>query len=171
MKRHKLYIKDMVYGANDGIITTFAVVAGVTGGGLSVEVVLTIGVASLFADGFSMAASDYLGSRSEEATRKNEGLKSIRDRSAVRAAILTFVAFVTAGAIPLTPYLVASRNDPLFAYAASATAAGLAVVGVLRALVSRRSILVSTLEMLAIGGVAAVLAYLIGYQIHALAQA
>jgi len=29
------YIRDLVYGANDGIITTFAVVAGVTGGELS----------------------------------------------------------------------------------------------------------------------------------------
>lgn len=170
MKRSKLYIKDMVYGANDGIITTFAVVAGVTGGGLSVDVALTIGVASLFADGFSMAASDYLGSRSEEATRKNEGLASVSERNAVSAAILTFVAFVTAGAIPLVPYLVVSHDQPLFAYAASATAVGLAGVGVLRALVSRRSIAASTLEMLAIGGVAAVLAYIVGYQIHSFTQ-
>ncbi|MFO7646441.1 MAG: VIT1/CCC1 transporter family protein [Desulfosarcina sp.] len=171
MKRRKVYIKDMVYGANDGIITTFAVVAGVTGGGLPVDVVLTIGVASLFADGFSMAASDYLGSRSEEAANESEGISACSDRSAVSAALLTFIAFVAAGAIPLVPYLIAGRDAPLFIYAAFATAAALAGVGVLRALVSRRSVLVSSLEMLAIGGIAAVSAYVIGYQIHALTGA
>lgn len=170
MRTSKLYIKDMVYGANDGIITTFAVVAGVTGGGLPVEVVLTIGLASLFADGFSMAASDYLGSRSEEAAQKSEGITILSDRSAVKASIFTFVAFVSAGVIPLLPYLLASSEEHLFVYAGSATAAALAGVGALRGVVSRRRIVISTLEMLAIGGVAAVMAYLIGYQIHALTQ-
>lgn len=58
----------MASGANDGIVTTFAVVAGVTGGGLSVDVVLTTGGTSLLADGFSMAAPDSLGNGSEQAT-------------------------------------------------------------------------------------------------------
>ena len=44
------YIRELIYGANDGIITTFAVVAGVAGGGLSVRVVL-IRALELFADG------------------------------------------------------------------------------------------------------------------------
>ena len=59
------YVKDMVYGANDGIVTTFAVVAGVMGGGLPAIAIVLIGVASLFADAFSMAASNFLGSKSE----------------------------------------------------------------------------------------------------------
>ena len=54
------YMRDLVYGANDGIITTFAVVAGVAGGGLSLRVVLIVGAANLFADGLSMAAGNYL---------------------------------------------------------------------------------------------------------------
>ena len=59
------YIKDMVYGANDGIVTTFAVVAGVMGGGLSEITIVLVGLASLFADAYSMASSNYLGSKSE----------------------------------------------------------------------------------------------------------
>ena len=38
------YIRDVVYGANDGVITTFAVVAGVTGGTLAPVTVLVLGV-------------------------------------------------------------------------------------------------------------------------------
>ncbi len=64
-KRGGKYVKDIVYGANDGIITTFAVVAGVMGGGLSEVTIILLGIANLLADGFSMAMSNYLGSKSE----------------------------------------------------------------------------------------------------------
>ena len=60
------YIKDIVYGANDGIITTFAVVSGVVGAALSIKTVLILGFANLIADGISMGASNYLGSKSKE---------------------------------------------------------------------------------------------------------
>lgn len=59
------YIGDLVYGANDGIITTFAVVAGASGAMLSSSVVIILGVANLLADGISMGASNFLGSKSE----------------------------------------------------------------------------------------------------------
>lgn len=63
---HDSHIGDYIYGANDGIITTFAVVSGVAGASLAPSVVIILGVANLLADGFSMAASNYLGKRSEE---------------------------------------------------------------------------------------------------------
>ncbi len=66
------YIKDIVYGANDGIITTFAVVSGVAGAALSIKTVLILGFANLIADGISMGASNYLGSKSEEHYYKRE---------------------------------------------------------------------------------------------------
>lgn len=59
------YIGDYVYGANDGIITTFAVVAGASGAMLSSTVVIILGLANLVADGISMGASNYLGAKSE----------------------------------------------------------------------------------------------------------
>ena len=64
-RRGGKYLKDIVYGANDGIITTFAVVAGVAGASLSPVVVVVIGLANILADGFSMAVSNYLGVKSE----------------------------------------------------------------------------------------------------------
>ena len=41
------YIRDVVYSANDGIITPFAVVAGVAGAGLSPKIILILGFANL----------------------------------------------------------------------------------------------------------------------------
>jgi VIT1/CCC1 family predicted Fe2+/Mn2+ transporter len=62
--RHS-YLRDFIYGAIDGAVTTFAVVAGVTGAGLSSGVIIVLGAANLLADGFSMAAGNYLGTRAE----------------------------------------------------------------------------------------------------------
>jgi vacuolar iron transporter family protein len=59
------YLRDWVYGGIDGAVTTFAVVAGVVGAELSNRVVLILGAANLVADGFSMAASNYSGTKTE----------------------------------------------------------------------------------------------------------
>jgi VIT1/CCC1 family predicted Fe2+/Mn2+ transporter len=64
------YLRDAVYGAIDGAVTTFAVVAGATGANLSDTVVVIMGVANLIADGFSMGVSNFLGSRAERQQRE-----------------------------------------------------------------------------------------------------
>lgn len=63
------YLKDFIYGAIDGTVTTFAIVAGVAGAGLSAGVIVVLGLANLFGDGFSMAVSNYLGTRADEQLR------------------------------------------------------------------------------------------------------
>ena len=60
------YSKSIVYGGLDGIITTFAVVAGTVGGNLPTLTVVILGFSNLLADGFSMASGDYLSSRDED---------------------------------------------------------------------------------------------------------
>jgi VIT1/CCC1 family predicted Fe2+/Mn2+ transporter len=64
------YLREAVYGAVDGTVTTFAVVAAAAGAGLSSSVAVVLGVANLLADGFSMAVSAYLALRSEAQRRE-----------------------------------------------------------------------------------------------------
>jgi len=59
------YIGDFVYGALDGIVTTFAVVAGATGASLSPGVIMILGFANLLGDGVSMSLGNYLSTKSE----------------------------------------------------------------------------------------------------------
>lgn len=59
------YLRDWIYGGIDGAVTTLAVVTGVAGAQLSNWIILALGFANLFADGFSMAASNYLGTKAE----------------------------------------------------------------------------------------------------------
>ncbi|MBI2070673.1 MAG: VIT1/CCC1 transporter family protein [Elusimicrobia bacterium] len=85
------YLKDFVFGAIDGAVTTFAVVAGVQGAGLSDRVVLILGIANLAADGFSMAVGNFLGCRSElqqiERARRMEERHVERDPAGEREEI------------------------------------------------------------------------------------
>jgi VIT1/CCC1 family predicted Fe2+/Mn2+ transporter len=72
------YLRDWIYGGIDGAVTTFAVVSGVVGAQLSPWIILVMGFANLFADGFSMAASNYLGTKAEHDDLKR--LEAIENR-------------------------------------------------------------------------------------------
>src|SRR3989344_2127825 len=77
-----VYMREIVYGGLDGIITTFAVVAGFTGA-LQPELVtlvtpvpvLLFGLANLFADGLSMGLSNFLSLRSEKGVYRAQKAK------------------------------------------------------------------------------------------------
>lgn len=77
------YLRDWVYGGIDGAVTTFAIVAGSVGAGLSTTVILILGVANLLADGFSMAAANYSGSKSEN--EDFERLQAIEEKHILEA--------------------------------------------------------------------------------------
>lgn len=161
------YIKDLVYGANDGIITTFAVVAGMTGAGIdnpTNSAIIIIGIASLLSDGFSMASSDYLGSESEkESIEFRGGRVPTEDKKPVANALATFCSFILAGMMPLLPYIYLPATANRFLWAVLATAVALFFVGALRTIATGRGLIRSGLEMLIIGGVAALIAYEAGF--------
>ncbi|MDX1634261.1 MAG: VIT1/CCC1 transporter family protein [Marinobacter sp.] len=151
------YLSDLVYGANDGLITTFAIVAGVTGAALSAEVVLILGFASLLADGFSMATSDYLAERTPTSETARTG-----KREAARHGVATFVGFIFPGVVPLLAYLMPLAPDHRFPVAALLTLVTLFFVGAGRAAASDLKWWVAGLEMLLVGLLAASVAYGVG---------
>jgi VIT1/CCC1 family predicted Fe2+/Mn2+ transporter len=210
-RRHS-YLRDWVYGGVDGAVTTFAVVSGVEGANLSTEVILILGFANLLADGFSMAAGDYLATKTEheeleqvaamerrhietapEGERaevreiyrqqglSGEALEQVVDaitsdrkrwvdtmlthefgltpelRRAWPAALNTFAAFALCGGVPLAPFL--AGTDRPFAVAAACTGLVFFGIGALKSRWSVRRWWRSGLETLAIGAVAAALAY------------
>lgn len=168
------YIAEVIYGANDGIITTFAVVAGVAGAALDPAIVLILGLANLFADGFSMGASNYLSQRSaidyqEARQRANEG------RPPRFTALTTFFAFVLAGWTPLLPYVlvlefgVALTDTETFWFSLFAAGIAFFSVGSTRSLVTKKRWYVAGGEMLAVGLIAAGVAFAVGTLLGGLA--
>lgn len=161
-ERLTYYIGDIVYGANDGIITTFAVIAGAAGAGFSSGVIIVLGIANLIADGFSMGASRYLSLKSEQDIEgaKNDGRDPIADGFA------TFASFVVVGTLPLIPFFIPSAAENAFTVSATATAITFFIVGAARSLVIKTHPLIAGFEMLVVGGVASIIAFALGFMVQ-----
>jgi VIT1/CCC1 family predicted Fe2+/Mn2+ transporter len=162
------YIRDLVYGANDGIITTFAVVAGVAGGDLPTLAVLVVGTANLIADGVSMGAGNLLAIRAHESARAADNLPE-QEAYPWKHGLATLLAFVVAGAVPLMPYLTPGDEGQRFYWSIVLTMVSLFGVGVARAAVTRERLWKGGLEMLVIGGLVALTAYAAGALVAAVA--
>ncbi|MFN3194061.1 MAG: VIT1/CCC1 transporter family protein [Aureliella sp.] len=219
------YLSDAVYGAIDGTVTTFAVVSGVAGAALPAEIIVILGLANLVGDGFSMAASNYLGTRTDDqllekarvmerrhiqldpegereeirqifakkgfsgeqlesvvATITSDDEQWIRTMltdelglqpstpSAIRAASMTFVAFILVGMIPLISFLVQLFVEMSVgaAYLASCVLTGIAFfsVGAAKSYFVEQRWFTSGFETLAVGGTAAGLAYAVGVMLR-----
>jgi VIT1/CCC1 family predicted Fe2+/Mn2+ transporter len=152
------YIRDLVYGANDGIITTFAVVAGVAGGSLSTVAVLIVGAANLAADSVAMGVGNLLAIRSHESALAAAG-RPEEEAYPWKHGLATLVAFVFAGAVPLLPYMLPLEDDSRLPASAVLTMASLFGVGAARATVTLDRWWKAGLEMLALGGAIALAAY------------
>lgn len=219
-------IRDAVLGAIDGCVTTFAVVAGAVGASLQESVIIILGFANLLADGFSMAAGNYLGAKTlneevgkaiaeenqhidqvpegeKEEIRQIFSAKGFQgdlldkivsvvignrklwidtmvtdelglrpgDSKPLRAAWATFVAFCLAGTVPITIFLIPGLPpSERFIWSCLATATTFFLIGVLKGRVLRRSPWKSGLETLLLGGLAASLAYLVGFLLRKIAE-
>lgn len=153
-------IRDVVLSANDGVVTTFAVVAGSIGASLSPSVIVILGLANLFADGISISTSAYLGVKSEIEYEQNSGQKVKMGNRPLTNAIASFLAFGLAGFIPLISYLYKSNNA--FNISMVLVAISLLIIGLFRGLVSNKHILRTAIENLLIGGISAVVAFTVG---------
>jgi len=222
----KVYFDDFIYGSIDGAVTTFAIVAGVMGASLPSVIILILGFANLFADGFSMAAANYQASKArnefiemkrkqeeweienlEEQERdeirdiyKEKGFKDKLLEDVVRiitsrrkvwidtmmkeelgliedgknprqSSVSTFVGFNVVGLIPLIPFMIfmiigIEVNSEAFVYSTVSVFAAFFLVGMIKGKIVKKSMLYSGISTLIIGGIAAVVAYLVGYGLN-----
>lgn len=158
------YLPEFVYGGIDGTVTTFAVVAGVMGASLSSVIVLILGFANLFGDGFSMATSNYLSTKSniEAGNKKFDGSKS-----PIKTGLATFFSFLFVGTIPLISFIFAifiphiKQNQ--FLYSIILTGISLFGIGAIKGEIVKKHFLRAGTETFLIGGFAALIAFLVGW--------
>lgn len=228
MSHHRYnWLPDFVYAGIDGAVTTFAAVAGVVGAHLSVSVILIMGFANLFADGFSMAVGKYLSDTAEleriqhlknlqehalleKPKESREALVSVlksfgftdgalHDATAVitkhppswvkllmhhkenvieenidplKGSLATIAAFMTVGFIPLVGYVfehfLPVSEQGLFWGTCIATLVALFLVGTVKTKFTKKSWIMGGMETAFVGGIAASIAYVIGYALRSL---
>ena len=153
-------LRDVVFSANDGVVTTFAVVAGAFGGGLSASVIIILGFANLVADGISMATGIYMGARSEVDYEKKNNNPHWKQDAPLLQGVVTFLAFCISGLIPLIPFLFNFSNAIL--YSIIFMSIYLLFVGVIRAILVGKNIFYGAIEVFAVGALASLAAYWVG---------
>jgi VIT1/CCC1 family predicted Fe2+/Mn2+ transporter len=222
----KWHFDDFIYGSIDGAVTTFAIVAGVMGASLPSTIILILGFANLFADGFSMAAANYQASKARnefvEMKRKQEEWEidnleeqerdEVRDiyrekgfkdqlledvvriitskrkvwidtmmkeelgliedgKNPLDSSINTFIGFNLVGLIPLIPFMIfmiigIELNSEAFTYSIVSVCAAFFLVGMVKGKIVKKSIFRSGINTLIIGGIAAIVAYVVGYGLN-----
>jgi len=163
----KKYLAEFVYGGTDGAITTFAVVSGAIGASLSSSIILILGFANLFADGFSMAVSNYLSVKSESELHYRHGHFKAHRKNPSKTALATFFSFLLVGFIPLLFFVLAlfipSLESSKFTHSIVLTACAFAFIGWFKGDVIGNNRIKSSIETLLIGSLAALIAYAVGY--------
>jgi vacuolar iron transporter family protein len=167
-QKFEQYLGQLVYGAIDGSVTTFAVVAGAAGAKLGSTVIIILGIANLIADGFSMGASAYLAAKSQRDLKLSKDEAHQGNETPLGDGIATFLAFVAVGFIPVMVYvidaLLGSKGDRvvLFAMSCFLTGAAFMAIGIIKGQMTKTNQLKAALETLLLGGIAAGLAYGLG---------
>jgi len=222
----KWHFDDFIYGSIDGAVTTFAIVAGVVGASLPAGIILILGFANLFADGFSMAAANYQASKARNEfvqmkriqeeweidnlaeqerdeireiyrkkgfkdelledvvriitsrrkvwvdTMMKEELGLIEDeKNPMDSSVSTFVGFNIIGLIPLMPFMIfmmigIDQNSEAFVYSIISVLAAFFLVGMIKGKIVKKSMMHSGVITLIIGGIAAIVAYMVGYELN-----
>jgi len=155
MKQYEQFLGEFIYGATDGIITTFSIVAGAAGGDLVQKVITILGISNVLSDGYSMGVSRYLSSKAEI----EQGL--LKEKNAIQSGIFTFISFVFVGVLPILPFFFYKGEQ------AKKISLGIAIIlfamiGTIKGLVLKQPILGKSFESLFIGLSAAIISYLVG---------
>mmetsp|Transcript_18479 Transcript_18479/g.30384 ORF Transcript_18479/g.30384 Transcript_18479/m.30384 type:complete len:272 (+) Transcript_18479:147-962(+) len=68
----RAYMRDMILGVNDGLVSMFLLILGVSGGGLTTTQILLTGITGAAAGAVSMAAGEYLATKSQNEVTDGE---------------------------------------------------------------------------------------------------
>mmetsp|Transcript_56771 Transcript_56771/g.93943 ORF Transcript_56771/g.93943 Transcript_56771/m.93943 type:complete len:249 (+) Transcript_56771:44-790(+) len=163
------HMRGVVFGGMDGILTTFALLAAVAGSRhLSTSLTLVIGISTVLADALSMAAGEYLSAKAEQEMEVSDARASSAPGPIEKGAAM-FIAFTLFGSMPLLGFSgavvishrlgLAASTFEYFSMTVLITGVTLFVLGAIKSTFGSGNWLGSGLEVSAIGGAAAFVAY------------
>jgi vacuolar iron transporter family protein len=162
------FIRDIVFGTNDALLTNIGIVTGFTASLVSNRLIVLAVLVDIFTSAFAMATGTYLSRTSEDdylATSLTRGTKTSVDRALANpyfAALVMYVVYVISGFIPLLPFLFGLEPTDAAKLAVALGALTFLVVGLFKGQVTRTSLIRSALQFFLLGSVAALVGYGIG---------
>lgn len=158
MKTSALYLRTIIFGINDSLVSTVGFLAGISVAGVPRSIIALTGIVYAFVEAFSMAMGDFL---SEESAEEYMHKSNVSDRPSIIAAIFMFISCVLASLIPLIPYILFASGTALIV-SVCLSVISLFVVGMVSARFSRLPMLWRGMRMALLGGAAIVMGVAIG---------
>lgn len=154
-----LYIRNVVFGVEDSLVSTVALLSGIAAAGVPSRTLFLTGMVLILVEAFSMASGSYLSEQSAEeyVLRKEAPMKHF-----IFGSVLMFFSYFFSGLIPLLPYLFFEITYALLT-SVVLSFVGLFVLGALSAEISKVNVFRSGVRMFLIGGVAVILGTLVGF--------
>lgn len=158
MKSSALYLRSIIFGINDSLVSTVGFLAGISVAGVPRATIVLTGIVYTLVESFSMAMGDFL---SEESAEEYASQSNVNDRPSVISALLMFVSCVLASLIPLVPYIVFVSSTALIV-SICLSVLSLFIVGAVSARFSHLPMLWRGIRMASLGGAAIVMGVAIG---------
>ncbi len=155
-KVHKEYLRSAMFGANDALVSTTGVIAGVSTGTGNKSVIILAGVVTIMVEALSMGAGQYMSARTaHQFSGKHDG------ENPFISGFIMFASYFIGGLVTLITIIVfpveISRN-----VAVSAALVGLFALGYFKGKVVKTSPLQSALEVLILGGITTAIGIIAG---------
>jgi len=163
MKSSALYLRTIVFGITDSLVSTVGLLAGIAVAGAPHKILALTGIVYAFVEAFSMAVGNFL---SEESAEEYVNKANVNDRPSMVAGGIMFISFVLAALIPLVPYFLFTTGLALFASVVLSIFA-LFIMGIISARLAHLPVLWRGTRMALLGGSAIVMGVIIGALIPA----
>jgi len=159
--QRKGFLRNFVFGAEDGLVSTVGLLSGVTFAGLSPREIILSGVILIMVEAISMAAGVYISEDSEKELDPNEKENQFSD-----AAVMLF-SYALIGLIPLLPYLLTPEPRLAFYWSIAASLFTLFCVGLFKGFFVHNHPLKSAVKITLIGAVVIGVAVWVGTLVRA----
>ncbi len=160
---HEDYLRSMLFGLQDGIVSTTGVVAGISVGVEDRSVIILASLVAVTVEASSMGAGQYSSEKAvhQMDAKKNKGTSTHTD-SLIGGALIMFFAYLAAGAIPILPMLTDIPLAQARVLSIVGAFIGLFFIGYIKGKIVEHAPMRSAFEMLFIGGMATIVGLLVG---------
>ncbi len=156
-KRDTVFLRNIVFGIEDGLVSTVGFVSGVAAGGLDSGSIILTGLILVFVEAFSMGAGSFL---SENSAEEYESGRELGNRRAMAGSLAMFISYMLAGLAVIAPYFFITGYVAI-GFSITIAIAALVLLGVSSARVSHVSVSKRVAKMVILGGAAIIIGVLV----------
>lgn len=153
-----LYTRNFIFGAEDSLVSTVGLLAGIASAGVQRKEIIISGIVLICVEAFSMSIGSFLSETETEESSRNYVKKN---NNSIIASIIMLMSYMACGLIPLSPYFLIDTKHA-FWWSIVASIISLFILGITSAKILKINILKTALRMTVLGGLAIGLGVVVG---------